>query len=263
MKKNTANNLLIILCLLVALAGCKAKKQLVASRKADSTAAVASTTHTAIMQVKSAQLSFNTFSAKAKAKLTINDKSNDVSLNIRILSGKKIWISVTALLGLEVARAVITPDSMLVVDRFDGVYIKKPFSYIYKYANKEVTYKMLEAFFVGNAAPELLKDDVTIKPNAAGMELNGNLEQLVYKLVLGPDKKVNLTNIVDPEASRTLDVKNVSFVQAGQRVVPSEVVIQSEAAKSKILMDIRYSKTDFDMQLEYPFSIPEDYKAQN
>ena len=76
--------------------------------------------------IKAGQLNFNTFSGKAKTKLDINGSSNDVTLNIRIQKGQKIWVSVTAIAGIEVARALITPDSILVINKLQGLYLRKP-----------------------------------------------------------------------------------------------------------------------------------------
>jgi len=103
--------------------------------------------------IKSGQTNFTTFSGKARTKLDINGSSNDVTLNIRIQKGQKIWVSVTAIAGIEVARALITPDSLLVINKLQGLYIRKPFSYVYSFTSKQVDYSSLEAILVGDAIP--------------------------------------------------------------------------------------------------------------
>jgi hypothetical protein len=105
------------------------------------TAAVA--VNAKLVAIRAKQLTFNTFSGRAKAKLDFNGDGNDVTMNVRIQRDKKIWVSITAILGVEVARALITPDSIIVINKLQGVYTKKPFSYVWQYAGKQVNYKTI------------------------------------------------------------------------------------------------------------------------
>ena len=143
MKKNILNKIGIALCLLV-IVSCKARKPIVVTPPPVATPPITGKPVNPIDAIKAQQLNFNTFSAKASTSLNIDGNSNDVTLNIRINRDKKIWVSVTAILGIEVARALITPDSILIINKLQGVYIKKPFSFIHTYGGKQVNYKTLE-----------------------------------------------------------------------------------------------------------------------
>lgn len=210
--------------------------------------------------IRAKQVNFNTFSGKAKAKLDINGNSNDVTLNVRIQRDKKIWVSVTALLGIEVARAVITPDSILVLNRLQGNYMKKPFGYIYQYAPQQVNYKTIESLLTGNAVPELLKDGSAVDNDGANTVVTGNLANLMYKLIIGPDFKVSQTNLSN-QAAQSLQVTNSAFIQAsGGRVMPSQIDISSSAGNKKAIIGLHYNNADFDQVLDYPFSIPDRFQ---
>src|ERR1700749_4641762 len=145
MRKNISSKLFIICCLL-AIVSCKAKKQVIAARKTvDTNATSVNPVISKINSIKANQVNYNTFSGKAKTKLNLNGSTNDVTLNIRIARDQKIWVSITAIAGIEVARALITPDSILIVNKLQGLYIRKPFSYIYTDASTKVDYKSLES----------------------------------------------------------------------------------------------------------------------
>jgi len=259
MKKNILNKLLIALCLLV-IVSCKARKQVVVSKPVAPPVVTTAKPANPMDAIKAQQLNFNNFSAKASTSLNIDGNSNDVTLNIRINHDKKIWVSVTAILGIEVARALITPDSILVINKLQGLYIKKPFSYIHTYASKQVNYKTLESLLVGNALPEILNDShAALQPNNGNITLSGNLQELMYTLLVGPDKKTVQLNLTNPAEAQTLQVTNNAFIQAGNRIVPSQIDIQSAIKNKKIQVNLHYTKVDFDQQLEYPFNIPERY----
>ncbi len=244
---------------MIAAAGCKSKKQVVVNRNGNATK-TSSDAEARLASIRSRQLSFNTFSAKAKTNLDINGKANDVTLNIRINRDKKIWVSVTAILGVEVARALITPDSLLIVNKFDGVYLRKPFNYIHKFASRQVDYNTLQALLVGNAIPKLLNDSTKFVVTTPNMNASGVLDDLIYKLILGPDLRVTQTSLSNQQAQQSLQVTNNEFIKADERVVPSQIDIASVVKKQKIQVNLRYNKVEFDKQIDFPFSIPERYK---
>lgn len=216
-----------------------------------------------IRAIKAKQLYFNTFSAKARTKLDIAGNSNDVTLNIRINRDQKIWVSVTAIAGIEVARALITPDSIIIMNRLQSLYIKKPFSYIYTFTGNQINYKTLESLLVGNAIPELLNENAELQSDSSKTILTGNLQGLLYRLLLGPDMRVTQTNLNDQVAGQSLQVTNNTFIKSGNRVVPSQIDMASVVKDKKIEVNLHYTKVDFDLPLQYPFSIPSRYTPAN
>ncbi|OJW17628.1 DUF4292 domain-containing protein [Mucilaginibacter sp. 44-25] len=265
MRRNILNKIAIVCCL-VGFAACKSKKLTVIKRPttADSAAAARlNSTREKLSAIQANQVMFNTFTGKAKTKLDINGKSNDVTLNIRINRDQKIWISITAIAGIEVARAQITPDSVQVINRLQSVYLKKPFSYINNFAGKQVNFKTVQALLVGNAIPELLNEHATITNEGSNTLLSGNMQDVMYKLLIGADLKVTQTNLSNQLARQTLQVANNVFIKEGNRVIPSQIDISSTAGDKRIQANLRYNTVEFDKPLEYPFSIPKSYEPAN
>lgn len=265
MKRNILNKLLIA-CALLTIVSCSARKKLSAPNN-NSNVAASVTKHNneveAVLDpIRAQQINFTTFSARAKTSLAINGNNNDCTLNIRISKDKKIWVSITALLGIEVARALITPDSIFVVNRLQGMYVRKPFSFIYAFADKQINYTMLQALLVGNAIPQLLNDSTAYQSTTNGVTLSGNLKDLVYKLMVGTDMKVTQTSLSNQDAGQSLEVNN-AFTQQGNQKVPSQIAIASVAKDKKVQINLRYVKVDFNQPLEYPFNIPGNYSPAN
>jgi hypothetical protein len=260
-RRSPAAFYIVIICCTVAMAGCKAKKALAVRKAADTTAAkpAVDTKLIQINAIKSAQTSFNTFSGKAKTSLSINGDANDVTLNIRIQRDQKIWVSITAIAGIEVARALIRPDSLFMMNRLQSVYLKRPFSYVSQYAGSQVNYKMLESVIIGNAIPEALTESSDFQPANGGTQVTGRLAALVYMLMLGPDNKVNQLNLNNQDEGQTLQVNNSAFIQVANHVVPSEIDMSSTVKTKKITVNLHYVKQEFDQPLDFPFTIPSRY----
>lgn len=274
MKRNISSN--IILISLLALFGCTAKKQLITVHKSDTvvkkadtiaTAAVHAINHLTPQQVsaiQARQIDFMTFSAKAKVKMNIDGKSNDVTMNIRIKKNQMIWVSITAVLGLEGARALITPDSIKIIDRLDATYIKKPFSYISEYAGNQVNYQALEALIVGNAWPGLVTDSTAVQTNNTSLALSGTMQDLVYKLIMGADMRLTQTTMYSRGiVARELEVDDNGAMPVADRVLPAQISINASSIKSKINISLTYTKADFNTNPEFPFTVPARYSVVN
>jgi hypothetical protein len=273
MKENTLNKInsyikLAAICCLLLVLGCKAKKVITATPlppvSTNITVKPVDTTRLKLEVVRAGQSNFNTFSGKAKAKLDIDGSTNDVTLTIRVKRDKKIWVSVTAIAGIEVARAVITPDSILMINRLQTVYLKKPFSYINALAGNQVNYKTIESLLVGNIMPELLNSDTNIQTGADNTVLSGTLQDLVYKLIVsGAAMKATQTNLNNQSEGQSLQVNNGAFIQIGPKTIPTQIDIASVVNDKKIRVNLHYTKTDFDIPLDFPFSIPARYTEAN
>lgn len=278
MKRNISNKLTLLA--LLTLFGCTAKKQLVTVHKPDTTVKTTDTTkavNTAgvkpevvhltaqqLNEIQSKQVDFMTFSAKAKAKLNIDGAANDVTLNIRIQKGQKIWVSVTALLGLEGARVLVTPDSIKIINRLDATYLKKPFSYVNQYAGSQVNYQALEALILGNTWPGLVTDTSAVENNAAGLALTGTLQDLVYKLIIGTDMRLTKTTMYSRGiVARDLEVDDNGAVQAADKILPAQINISATSIKAKINISLNYIKAEFNTNLDFPFTVPARYSVVN
>jgi hypothetical protein len=145
----------------------------------------------------------------------------------------------------------------------EGVYLKKPFSFIYNYANKQVNYAMLQALLVGNAIPSLLNDSTQYEEVNNNINLSGNLQDVMYKLILGSDFKVTQTNLSNQSQGQSLQINYDNVMASGSQKMPSQIAISSTAKNNKVQVNIHYIRVDFNQPQDYPFTIPDDYTPAN
>lgn len=254
-------NRLLIICCLALVFGCKAKKRLVSPNPVGLEAETSKKEK--IASIQSRQIDFSTFSGRAKTQLSINGKSNDVTLNIRIKKDQKIWVSVTAIAGLEVARALITPDSIKLINRLEGAYMLKPISFIHQYTSKQINYKTLESLLIGNCIPEQLNMQTNFKSDSNQVVLTGRLEDLDYEVRLNEALKV-ISNLLDnTQANQSLQIKNNDFRQLENRIFPFDIRISSEVQNKQISIGLQYTKAEFDLNLDFPFTVPSRFSVVN
>lgn len=270
--KRSIQNKVLASAIVLAMFSCKAKKQLVQTNinqpAVTDSAAVApvkadNSKAEKLVSIQSRQINFNTFSGKARTRLEIDGKGYDVTLNIRIQKNKQVWVSITAIAGIEVARALITPDSIKIINKLQSVYLKKPFSYVYQYTGRQINYGTVEAIVVGNAVPEFIKADATISTSGNNTIISGILNELAYQTTFGADLKVAGLKLNNQRSSQKLDVNNSSFIQADNRILPSVIAISSAAGQNSFKADLNYIKTEFDQAVDTPFKEPKSYTLIN
>src|ERR1700752_3762669 len=73
--------------------------------------------------IKKNTIKYTTFSAKLNVDYRGTDgKNNNINANLRMYKDSAIWISITAILGIEGLRAFITNDSVKILNKQDKVY---------------------------------------------------------------------------------------------------------------------------------------------
>lgn len=108
--------------------------------------------HHAINLVHNNEIGFNTFSAKVKVQYEDKaGKQPDVNAFIRMQKDSVIWISITAtFLNVEGYRALITPDSIIVLNKMEKTIDLHPFSWIESIASIPLTFDALQRMVAGN-----------------------------------------------------------------------------------------------------------------
>lgn len=263
MRRNTLNKLTLISLIAFGVA-CKPKQVVVTAPQTTAptgTVAVKDSKSENINTLKSKDLVYNTLSLKGKTNLAVDGKQNDVTLNIRIQKDKTIWVSVTALGGAyEAARAVITPDSLLLLNRANKTITRKPFSYIYEFTNKELNFGLLQSVLSGNTISNFLDASSTLKQENGVWVISGNKGDLSYKNVFNSLMKMNEVTLNDPKASQSLKVNYGEYVKAGDGLFPSTANISSRAGTKQITADIEFTKIEPNVPVEFPFSVPKSFQ---
>lgn len=260
MKRNILSKLSLVLAVLILAYSCASKKSAVKKDNSGITAKGKDLLSTYELN----NLNFITFSGRAKAKVQYGEESQNVTLNVRMERDKAIWISVTALLGIEVARVIITPDSVKIMNRLQSEYVAKPFSYIYKYTNPGVSFKMLQDILIGNISTELLRtDQLQIATSDDDVQVIGVKEGLTFHYGVNKSNRPFAFNLMELGKSNKLDVQYSDFAVIDGHNFPQRFTLNIEGSGVKVSSDMLYNKSEFNNTVELPFSIPSRYKAIN
>ncbi len=261
-KKNIMNLIkiyLLIFC--VAMISCKSKQKLGSTNPKDTGVELEEKASANFRKVITQQTEFKTLTTRAATALSIKGKSFDVTMNIRIKKGEGIWVSVTYFAGIEVARALITPDSIKVMDKINNEYLKKPFSFVQKYSNENIDYATLEAILVGNCIPFTLNNKRELAVEKAGLVIDGKSNEIVYHVGFNSELKPAYTTIKTSDELKNLMVNVDLFESIGTALIPKKLNIESVAGSQSIKLSMDYNKTVLNDPVDFPFNVSKRFSV--
>lgn len=204
---------------------------------------------------------FRTFSGKARAKIRMGKSSNDATLNIRIKKNEHIWISATAMLGIEAARVLIRPDSVFVVNRLHGEYISESMEYMKKLVHPDIDYALLEDLLIGNINSSILRtDNLQVLQSEEETQVLGQKGDLVFHFGLSENNRPFFTRLSSQISKRTVEAYYGRFDKGGGKEFPLDFILEFTGVQGDVKVDMSYSKVDFPTEVEAPFKIPTNYK---
>jgi hypothetical protein len=216
------------------------------------------------------------FSAKVAANTDINKQTNSFSANLRIKKDSAIWMSISPALGIEVARALITPDSLKFINRLSGTYFKGDYRFLNNLLQIEVNFKMVESILLGNAylhysvenySGDTENDDLvlsTFKKRRIRRESELETPQiLTQEIWFSPMKwKIVRMEMQDYRPVRKFTVNYLNFEEVDDLRMPNKLTVVAQAAKL-VNIDLEYSRMTVNKELNLPFNIPDNYEASH
>ena len=214
--------------------------------------------------IQTNKIDFNSFSAKVKVNFEGQDgKKSDFNAFIRLQKDSALWISINAALGIEAFRIMVTPDSVKVLNKLDKVVQLRSVNYLQEVAKIPLSFTELQDLIVGNA-PYLDSNIVSYKNEESSISLVSIGDLFKHFLTVSKNEyrlQHSKLDDVDDIRARTCDITYGDY-ETKNGVVFSTFRKITVSEKSKLDIELQFKQFDFNEQLNFPFSIPRNYKSQ-
>jgi hypothetical protein len=206
-------------------------------------------------------ISYTTFSAKINVDYQGADgKKYDVNANLRMYKDSAIWISITAIFGIEGLRAYITKDSVKLLNKQDKVYTARSVSYLQEMTALPLDLASLQDVLIGN--PVFVDSNiVSYSKTPANISLLILGRFFKNLLTLNNDARIENSKLDDIDLSRNRTC-NLSYSdyenKKGFPFSTKRRITVSEKSNLDIKLD--FKQYDFNETLSFPFSVPKNYK---
>ncbi|HMT29445.1 MAG TPA: DUF4292 domain-containing protein [Bacteroidia bacterium] len=275
--RNHLLNSIAFLCMafsLIAFGGCKTRQKAVEPIVKEEKKTIDKSAPDLQQLISDHSFKASSISAKAAVKTEIGDQSNSFNFNLRLLTDSVIWISISPLLGIEVARVVITRDSVKFLDRLNKKYSVTDFEYLTQLLHVNVDFDILQGVLTGNLFAYkknkfnsvYLEEKYYILSTLSKRKLKRSMEDvdpnkpIVQDLYVdGQTYRITRLSIEDQRVQKSLltDYQDHRVTDGGLFPFQSKTLIKAE---KEVKIEIEYNKITLNTNPEFPFTIPDGYE---
>ena len=230
-----------------------------------------------IEQMKANEFDFDTFSAKAEFTFHQKSKKNSFKANIRIKKDSIIWISITPLLGIELGRIMVTPDTVKVINRISKEYFVGDNRYIKNRFNIDLDYDLMQAILLGNTIEFEPDDKLKFGIDKEHYYLGNLKKRKAKKADDKPEKierqddevvslwldqnsfKVREFLLSDNTADRFLMGTFSEYQEIEGQLLPRALHFELQS-EQPALVDINYSRVYLNKPIKFAFNISSKYE---
>jgi hypothetical protein len=216
-----------------------------------------------LRQVNANHINFTTFSAKVN--IDYRDASNknyDVNAVVRMYRDSAIWISANALLGIEALRAIITKDSVKILDKLNKTYTARSVDYLQDVTALPLDLHTIQELLIGNPVYLDTSNVVSYARGTGTVALLSFGEWFRNLLTIHEgDASVQRSRLddVNPARNRTADLTYSEYeTKKGPLFATKRKITITEAKQLDIKLD--FKQYDFNGEVSFPFTVPKNYK---
>lgn len=210
-----------------------------------------------------------------KSKFNYQNGNEDIKAlaDIRIKKDSLIWFSIRHGTGIEGVRGIITPDSILIVNRIEKTYYDFDYPALQKKLNFELSYNLLQAALIGEID---LPEENTAKATKEGgnfvvsaskdfLDMKFYINAVYRKLshVLIKDRRtkshleIDYTEFKEVQKDKVEEKSNQLFAHLVQAVLD----YQKEDRAQKIIVKLEHTKVEImEKPIRFPFKMNEKFE---
>lgn len=231
-----------------------------------------------VQHMESSQFNAQWLNMKASVDVNRNGKTQGFKANIILKTDSLIWVSITPLIGVEVARVIFMPDTVKMINRLEKNYFIGSFDYVNELLNTDLDYFTLQSLLLGNNLN--LDENEKLKASIDnGMFLLSGVKKRKLKRSIEKDElkdrkdderifsawidpvsyKITKQSFVDFETKNYLEVTYSNFKFIENQLFPHETNVNIDGTEA-ITTKITYSGLEINQPKKMPFSISEKYE---
>lgn len=279
------NKLFWLLLVSVLMFSCRTAKQVVTEKDIP-----LMTEHKLLKQIESNRLNDSTlFAKRIDVSFTDGENSDNFKASLKISRDSFMQISLTAPLGIEVARILLTQDSIKFVDVYHKKYFLADYDYFNQRYDVSLTYDFLQNIFTNTFSDFTLLDESnlrtkrykldrtemgyklwTVDKKNAGKKLKKFYKQsgserdeiiLLQEILIDPTYFRPLSmSLKDLNEGVGISVRYENFVKFGEELFPEKMRFTLFSKKSNMDLNLKFQRMEFNVPVEPNFRILSKYK---
>ncbi len=214
--------------------------------------------------------SWDALTAKMSLAVDLNGKgSTRVNGSLRMKRDEVIQISITPFLGIEVARAEISPQGVLVMDRMNKRYVQVSFSELKNLAKADLDFHTLQALFLNElflpGKKNLTARDVSafvVRPESENAVIEvKNPKRFVYRFRTNTNDGLLKESHIGLSGTRYgLDWRYDKFRLLEKKQFPGYMLVSFEGGKKPVTAAFELSRLSTNSDWQTHTEVPGKYR---
>jgi hypothetical protein len=207
-------------------------------------------------------IDYHTFSARVKLDITTGQTmQKGITAFVRMQKDSVIWVSIRPLLGIELERVLITPDSVKLINYLKNTVYLQSADSLQQFLNIPFDFAALQDILMGN--PVLITDSLrNIERDSATISFSCDKESLSASYVLSAGsflmKKSRLLDHYNRRSSQQ-QYDQYALLAGHQFALQRKLLFE---AGSEVNATLRFSNIEFDRPLSFPFTYNDQFDIQ-
>ncbi len=250
---------IILICLFssLLLLSCKTKSVAIEPPKKDTNSISSST----IENYYNNKVDFSTLYIKSNVRFDNGKQTHNVTAEIKIKKDEQILVSIR-FLGITMAKALITPQSVSYYEKINNTYFEGDFSFLSQWLGTDLDYDKVQNMLLGRAIDNLKIGKYKEQVADQTIQLDDILDTMNKKTFYFDAnsyllKKQEITQIA---ASRKIEITYSNQNVFKEATLPYSILINSLQTKGNTEINLEFSAVTFNEELSFPYTVPNDYK---
>lgn len=214
-------------------------------------------------------IDFRYLTTRSKISFKNQDQEiNNTTTNFRVAKDSLIWLSISGI-GVEVARALVTQDSVVVMDRIHRNYSVYSYDALSQQFNFRLTFQLIQSLLIGNLP----------FPQQPAQRLSADNSQVLLRQQIGnalvdnfigaENRKLKKLQVAEQATQNTLTLEYDDFNALNNFLFPYKGSVNIHAKSGKdgqfhqTVLQIQHTKVEItEKDPGFPFSIPDRYERK-
>ncbi len=220
--------------------------------------------NTTLSGIAQNHIDFKTFSGKVNIDYVDGEnKSYNVNAVVRMYKDSAIWVSINAILGIEAMRALITKDSVHLLDKQNKIYTARSIDYLQDVTELPLNLSTLQDLIIGN--PVFFENNIVAYSKAGNtVSLLSSGKWFKNLLTVDASNKALLNSKLDDVNVNRNRTANITYADYDTKRTPSFATTRgiTVAEKNKLDIKLSFKQYDFNSEVSFPFPVPKNYKRK-
>lgn len=205
---------------------------------------------------------FKTLASRVQVVYDDGEKQQSITVSLRMEKDKTIWIR-ASILGITLAKAIITPERVSYYETISNTYFDGDFSLLSECLGTELNFERTQAILLGQSIFPLNDTQYksSVVSNQYKIEPKKQPYNFIHSLFLNSKNyKVLSGSVSQPGDNRLFSIRYGDYQEIDGGYYPGDILIDASENDEKTKISVSYKNIDINASVSFPFEIPEGFE---